>query len=1360
MTQQYIRTKTGWMAVDTATGQASRISGPPPGTPKSTIIDTRGNAVPIPSEPQSTPPGVVSESVTDQSPDLPPQDFGPGVPSGGDGPQVTGDSGPDDGPDSSDESSSRGAGSSEQTLMETGDGQYRRPGSSFTTTGDVLSVSRTTDPNKFLVRMQAVDSEDGRYLQYLMSADEVRKHGGEIPVSGSWGQEEGTRWADPDTVTESQLADAYADDPDTKPEFSDAPQEIINYHEGDSVDQAGLAGFLDADGETALYSHPSRFTNLQAAVQALDRISDPAAQEAYKEAFKAYWGVPVEGAVRDLPPGYQQQGAEDDQGTSGIPGWASDESLLLPEGFEIPTEPDEPGGQVATVNGREVYIQGSTMREVYGFDTPEQYHYAQQTGGALATPGDPSVGAGVHIGPYAAGPAAEQQLATEHGISDTEARRLMEKWWRTGGHDPEFDTLTDEQKTTLEAATTRGSPPWMISPTAIEGSVPVAVGGELYQEPVEGENRFEWKRTDINEAVLAPTPEQQIQKNQHINDAIDLLRTKGLLHNGQVSLKAFDHKGSDVRHALFEIGLAPGDIIQRQEWLADNIYNDTELRDIAEKKGIDAAYRAWDEQQQKLQQARQEFVDKYIRSDDYLNDILNTDGEAAAIAAYSDRAENQKQILDRYYTTLPDGKHIRNYELERIASENPDQYQTLMQQGYGVYKDNLQNSLAIMQKYQNDDGSYNLLEAMKDVQYVYNKEDYTLEEFERAQEIREAYKYLFPHDVIWDVGEEARNRSLLIPAKNAPEVWKSAVAEATGTLGGILSATQGTPFPHDDAIAYTALATLAGAKAAKGLWDKYVTDTGKTPDPQNMQIATPQEGGGYSIIEVADLLPEKGYIFEPEREQWIEQESLELGQPKTEPLEQVKLDKVKNELITTPLVQQDSVIILDPLTPDDRLPIMTAAATAEASAEMANRTASDTINELERYLEQHDSDTSQLDNIKQKLDGSHTLNSKYYNDINKVLDRYSDVLSKHEYAGLQQGLETSRAAHEEYLRNLDIYRDAWKQYVASLNPTPVSGGTLNDGKASAIAMERLLREYGAEGDTDITATSQDMNTAIMTSPAVKALTRTYTNTYNQSLTNGLTRAAAHTIAQQAVQDRAQSMSATGTATGIETATKAATQTAADTATETAAETATEAAVEATTTAEAARVATAVDTSKLQFPKPDASDKKKREYIRNTKGAVTWNMGKLGRDVPKDVWHVRVPPYDDDHHLVVMGKAPQGATKADGPGSAYETAQALGGNLKKPFTHKHGIFTARVSPGGPRGASISFRHRDSRGRFIKRDPKGEDLLDEEEKDSRGRITDKDSKGISSEDTPPIHDKSKWVSKPKAFRITPKRPRIKN
>lgn len=97
------------------------------------------------------------------------------------------------------------------------------------------------------------------------------------------------------------------------------------------------------------------------------------------------------------------------------------------------------------------------------------------------------------------------------------------------------------------------------------------------------------------------------------------------------------------------------------------------------------------------------------------------------------------------------------------------------------------------------------------------------------------------------------------------------------------------------------------------------------------------------------------------------------------------------------------------------------------------------------------------------------------------------------------------------------------------------------------------------------------------------------------------------------------------------------------------------------------------------------DKKKRELIKKTKGAVTIRFGALHG---KSVWHTFMP---DGRRIVVIGDAPQGATiVTKGKGSAYATAQAVGGKIFTPIDAKFGAVRARIVPTGMgKGASVTF-----------------------------------------------------------------------
>jgi len=114
-----------------------------------------------------------------------------------------------------------------------------------------------------------------------------------------------------------------------------------------------------------------------------------------------------------------------------------------------------------------------------------------------------------------------------------------------------------------------------------------------------------------------------------------------------------------------------------------------------------------------------------------------------------------------------------------------------------------------------------------------------------------------------------------------------------------------------------------------------------------------------------------------------------------------------------------------------------------------------------------------------------------------------------------------------------------------------------------------------------------------------------------------------------------------------------------------------------------------------FSGSDATDEEKREYIRKAGGAVAWNMGKLGRKNPQDIWHVRMP---DGKHIILKGKPPEGAkVLADGPGSASKTTQVIGGRLRQAISQQHGAVTAIIKPSRrSTGAEARFVHTGSIG----------------------------------------------------------------
>lgn len=99
-----------------------------------------------------------------------------------------------------------------------------------------------------------------------------------------------------------------------------------------------------------------------------------------------------------------------------------------------------------------------------------------------------------------------------------------------------------------------------------------------------------------------------------------------------------------------------------------------------------------------------------------------------------------------------------------------------------------------------------------------------------------------------------------------------------------------------------------------------------------------------------------------------------------------------------------------------------------------------------------------------------------------------------------------------------------------------------------------------------------------------------------------------------------------------------------------------------------------------------TDEEKRRNIRTAQGAVTMKTGELKQG---DVWHTwTFNPYA---HYTVIGKKPDGALEAEGPGSAYATAQRIQGiEIPDEFSHMIGFMQAKFKrTRGGDGVAVAF-----------------------------------------------------------------------
>ena len=87
------------------------------------------------------------------------------------------------------------------------------------------------------------------------------------------------------------------------------------------------------------------------------------------------------------------------------------------------------------------------------------------------------------------------------------------------------------------------------------------------------------------------------------------------------------------------------------------------------------------------------------------------------------------------------------------------------------------------------------------------------------------------------------------------------------------------------------------------------------------------------------------------------------------------------------------------------------------------------------------------------------------------------------------------------------------------------------------------------------------------------------------------------------------------------------------------------------------------------------DEEKRAIIKNSKGAITRRQGWLKGG---DVWHTVIYPYGDKDHITVVGKKPEGAKLATGPGSGYKLT-ASGPMPEKPVKRDLGAVDPVIVP---------------------------------------------------------------------------------
>lgn len=104
------------------------------------------------------------------------------------------------------------------------------------------------------------------------------------------------------------------------------------------------------------------------------------------------------------------------------------------------------------------------------------------------------------------------------------------------------------------------------------------------------------------------------------------------------------------------------------------------------------------------------------------------------------------------------------------------------------------------------------------------------------------------------------------------------------------------------------------------------------------------------------------------------------------------------------------------------------------------------------------------------------------------------------------------------------------------------------------------------------------------------------------------------------------------------------------------------------------------------PKPPVIPKVsgKTEKIKEKEGAVAWRQG--------FVWWVIYPPYKSKRDIKCLKQPPKGATVVKGPGSAYKTVQALGGDANIVLEIDLGIFDVQISRPSGAGKTTAIKYK--------------------------------------------------------------------
>ncbi|MFA5389538.1 MAG: hypothetical protein WC312_07325 [Candidatus Omnitrophota bacterium] len=644
-----------------------------------------------------------------------------------------------------------------------------------------------------------------------------------------------------------------------------------------------------------------------------------------------------------------------------------------------------------------------------------------------------------------------------------------------------------------------------------------------------------------------------------------------------------------------------------------------------------------------------------------------------------DKAAEFLENIDR--TRFASLESINASISKQIQTSTPILQKAYREGGIDKYNEVYSNAVNKLIEYRNEDGSYNILDAMIDARQANtNKEDMA---------IVDALGTLFPADKIEAIRLE--NLPALTIGTEKGSIWGESFEAAQMSLPawllGAAGFTKSTPIPHDDLVMLIILGAVGTGVAIKNI----VSRSKESGGLSNGRIVI--MGDNYATyVNPNTLTPEGGYIID--KIPYMPDTSMEQMLP-------ARIDISKGMVLVPPVIKneieqfiahQDKIFYLPTpkITPEVSDYILKYTQLDYAQKDLEKK-----IPKVEEIPINWNKELEKAKNQKQR--------EKTFEEINRVVNDYISSNSASEIpkdlSKIIRELEMYESSHEEYLRKLALWREAWKSYVASMDPAPIRGRKTEDA-IEAMAKIEILRILGGDKIHRANPYKIEPDEIIQISPIIRRINKEY----QEQMKAGVPSIKALQSAKVELQDMLQMLALRGMKTKQSTATAQAvqTQTKTQTKTETLKETEVETELEdeLARAREIARPAELTRTAELTMEFPPripkipklpkgASDKQKRDFVKKSDAAITYRRGALGQD-KKSVWRTWALRKGKWERVIIIGAAPEGAKIVDGPRSAYNTIQQLGkGEFPKAELFEDtGAVDTRITIGGKK-PSISF-----------------------------------------------------------------------